>query len=77
MDYDLLGLSGRDIYMDTCITFEADMVHKFFQRCNDAVHFIMKKNGLRLLGTLMTTSDLASHLIQRHHLTAYMGFCKN
>ena len=50
MDYDLLGLSGRDIYMDTCITFEADMVHKFFQRCNDAVHFIMKKKWVKIIG---------------------------
>ena len=45
MDYDLLGLSWRDVYVDTCVPFGSRHGSQIFQCCRDAVCFIMKKNG--------------------------------
>ena len=50
MDYDLLGLSWRDVYVDTCVPFGSRHGSQIFQRCSDAVRFIMKKMGHTIIG---------------------------
>ena len=43
LDYDLLGLSWRHVYLDTCVPYWSKHGSQIFQRCSDAVRFIMRK----------------------------------
>ena len=50
LDYDLLGLSWRQVFLDTCVPFGSRHGSQIFQRCSDAVRFIMRKNGHKIVG---------------------------
>ena len=50
LDYDLLGLLWLDVYVDTCILFGRKHGSQIFQHCSDAVHFIMRKMGHKIIG---------------------------
>ena len=43
LDYDLLGLSWRQVFVGTCVPFGSRHGSQIFQHCSDAVRFIMKK----------------------------------
>ena len=45
LDYDLLGLSWRHVFIDTCVLLGSRHGSQIFQCCSDAVTFIMRKNG--------------------------------
>ena len=49
LDYDLLGISWRHIYLNTCVPFGSRHGSQIFQRCSDAVRFIMRKNGHKIV----------------------------
>ena len=49
LDYDLLGVSWRHVYIDTYIPFGSRPGSQIFQRCSDAVRFVMRKNGHKIL----------------------------
>ena len=42
-DYDLLGLTWRGMYVDTCLPFGTRHGSQFFQRTSDAVRYIMRQ----------------------------------
>ena len=44
-DFDLLGLHGRDTYIDTCLPFGTRHGSQIFQRLSDAVHYGMRQKG--------------------------------
>ena len=50
LDYDLLCLSWRHVYIDTCVAFGTKHGSQIFQRCSDAVRYIMRQNGHRIVG---------------------------
>ena len=50
LNYDLLGLSWRHIYLDTCVPFGSRHSSQIFQRCSDTVRFIMRQNGHTIVG---------------------------
>ena len=49
LDYDLLGLSWRHIYVDTCVPFGSRHGSQILQRCSNAIRFIMRKNGHKIV----------------------------
>ena len=50
LDYDLLGLSWRHLYIDTCVPFGTKHGSQIFQCCSDAVNYIMHQNGHKVVG---------------------------
>ena len=50
VDYNILGLSWHDVYVDTCNAFGSRHGFQIFQRCSDAIRFIMKKMGHKIIG---------------------------
>ena len=74
MDYDLLGLSWHHVFVDTCVAFGTRHGSQIFQRCSDAVRFIMRKMGHKIIGYI---DDYVGFGVPRRHLTAYMGYFKN
>ena len=49
LDYDLLGLHWRDIYVDTCVPFGSRHGSQIFQRVSDAVRHIMCCHGHKVI----------------------------
>ena len=49
LDYDLLGLQWRDVYVDTCIPFGSRHGSKIFQCISDAVRHIMRRHGHKVI----------------------------
>ena len=49
LDYDLLGLHWRDVYVDTCVPFGSRHGSQIFQRVSDAVHHIMRHHGHKVI----------------------------
>ena len=49
LDYDPLGLSWHNIYVDTCVAFGSRHGSQIFQRCSDTICFNMRKNGHKLV----------------------------
>ena len=50
LDYDLLGLSWRHVYIDTCVPFGTKHGFQIFQLCSDTVRYIMCQNGHKIVG---------------------------
>ena len=50
LDYDLLGLSWHHLYVDTCVPFGSRHGSQIYQRYSDAVRFIMRKHGHKIVG---------------------------
>ena len=79
MDYDLLGLSWRDVYVDTCVPFGSRHGSQIFQRCSDAVRVIMKKMGHKIIGYIDdyvgfgTPSDAKTSFHCLHDLLQELG----
>ena len=48
-DYDLLGLHWRHAYVDTCVPFGTRHGSQIFQRLSDAVRYIMRQRGFRVI----------------------------
>ena len=49
LDYDLLGLHWRDVYVDTCIPFGSCHGSQIFQRISNAVCHIMRRHGHKVI----------------------------
>ena len=49
LDYDLLGLHWRDVYVDTCVPFGSRHGSQIFQRVSDAVRHIMRRHGHKFI----------------------------
>ena len=45
LDYNLLGLQWRHVYVDTCIPFGSRHGSQIFQRLSDVVHYMMRRMG--------------------------------
>ena len=45
LDYNLLGLQWRHVYVDTCVPFGSRHGSQIFQRVSDAVRFMMRRAG--------------------------------
>ena len=48
-DYDLLGLQGRDAYVDTCLLFGTRHGTQIFQRLSNAVCYVMHQRGFSFI----------------------------
>ena len=48
-DLDLLGIKHKDYYIDGTLPFGFRLGSVFFQRCSDAIRFIMKQHGFNKL----------------------------
>ena len=49
LDYDLLGLHWRHVYVDTCVPFGSRHGSQIFQRVSDAVRHIMRRHGHKVI----------------------------
>ena len=49
LDYDLLGLHWRYVYVDTCVLFRSRHGSQIFQRVSDAVRHIMRRHGHKVI----------------------------
>ena len=49
LDYDLLGLHWRHIYINTCVRFGSRHGSQIFQRISDAVRHIMRRHGHKVI----------------------------
>ena len=49
LDYDLLGLHWRHVYVDTCVLFGSRHGSQIFQRVSDAVRHIMRRHGHKVI----------------------------
>ena len=45
LDYNLLGLHWRHVYVDTCVLFGSRHGSQIFQRVSDAIRFMMRRAG--------------------------------
>ena len=50
LDYDLLGLSWCHVYVDTCVPFGTKHGFQIFQHCSEAMRYIMRQNGHKIVG---------------------------
>ena len=48
-DYDLLGLNWNGVYLDTCLPFGTRHGSQIFQRLSDAVRYVMRRKGYRII----------------------------
>ena len=63
-DYDLLGLHWDATYLDTCLPFGTTHGSQIFQRVSDAVRYVMRRQGYRIINYIddyvgVATPDVA------------------
>ena len=44
-DIDLLGIHHKNLFLDGSLPFRFRLGFRFFERCSDAIRYIMKQNG--------------------------------
>ena len=70
-DYDLLGLEWGDAsYIDTCLPFGNRHGTQMFQRISDAVRYVMRQKGFRVLNYVDDFVGVATPDVARHSFDA-------